>query len=162
VLFLANVYHTPQHAATRCNTLQHTATHCNTLQQVLVLALFLTNVFLAIIVNQLQLLKQPVTQQMTSWALGHWLHRGPGGMAHSFNTWSLSLYLPLSLFLAPFPPLSLSRSLSIFLSLSLSPSPFFPPSFSSSFLFSPSPTLPSLSFLFSWSLASPRLKRHGT
>jgi len=26
------LYHSLQHAATRCNTLRHTATHCNTLQ----------------------------------------------------------------------------------------------------------------------------------
>ena len=55
--------------------------------QVLVLAIYFTNVFLAIVVNQLELLKQSHVLQMTRWGVGHWIHRGSGEMAHSFNTW---------------------------------------------------------------------------
>ena len=55
--------------------------------QIFVLAIYLTNVFLAIVVNQLEMLKQSHTLQMTGWGVGHWLHRGKGEKAEAFNTW---------------------------------------------------------------------------
>jgi hypothetical protein len=57
------------------------------LLQVFVLSFYLANVFLAIVVNQFEALKQRHVQQMRSRVVSHWLHRGSGGRAHAFNTW---------------------------------------------------------------------------
>ena len=53
--------------------------------QVFVLAMYLMNVFLAIVVNQLEQLKQSNSQAMTGWAVGHWMRRDD--IAPSFHTW---------------------------------------------------------------------------
>jgi hypothetical protein len=55
--------------------------------QVFGLSFYLANVFLAIVVNQFEALKQRHVQQIRSCVVSHWLHRGSGGRAHAFNTW---------------------------------------------------------------------------